>query len=502
MSRSDEPATDTEVAEAEVEPDEVEPDQVDADRSARVVETHTATVFFVDDRVYKLKKPVDLGFLDFSTRQAREQACHDEVRLNRRLAPDAYLGVLDVTGPDGQPLDHLVAMRRMPDERRLTRCIERGEDVDGALRTIAHAVATLHEGSTPQPRQDAQATEDAVRRRWVEGFEQLRPLAHLVPDPERLDRTERLVLAYLDGRSALFDQRIADGWIRDGHGDLQAEDIFLLPEGPQILDCIEFGDDYRWGDVLADVAFLAMDLERLGRGDLAERFLQWHDEFTGDRWPASLGHHYVAYRAHVRAKVGVLRHVQRNEPIGPGVGHLIDLSLEQLEAGQVRLVVVGGLPGTGKSTVAKAVADQLGAVVLRSDEVRQRMGQGADRYAPAAVEATYQQVLDDARRLLSLGESVVLDATWQHAGHRRLARDLAATTSSRTHELRCTLPASEAAARIERRRQLGEDASEATPVVARDMAASFDPWPEAVAVSTEPAPEAVADAALASILGA
>lgn len=475
--------------------------QPQLDLTPRVVETHTAILFFVGDRVYKLKKAVDLGFLDHTTREARLEACRQEVALNRRLAPDVYLGVLDILDPEGMPCDHLVSMHRMPEDRRLARCVERGEDLDGPLRAIAHAIAVLHAGSPRSARHDQLAEVAAVRRRWVDGFDQLRPLTGRVDRPERLARIEALVLQYLDGRRPLFAARIAGGHIRDGHGDLQAEDIFVLPDGPRVLDCIEFGADYRWGDILSDAAFLAMDLERLGRPDLRDWFLAMHREFSADRWPASLSHHYIAYRAHIRAKITILRHVQHDEPIGPEVGRLLDLTVRHLEQAQVQVVLVGGLPGTGKSTLAAGLGDLLGAVVLRTDEVRLRLGpvSTADRYRPEAVVAVYREMLAEAQRLLELGEHVVLDATWGDEAHRRLARQIAAETSSELTELVCTLSREEAATRIRRRLAAGEDPSEATPAVAAALAAHFAAWPEARTIATEPSPEIVVSQVAAAL---
>lgn len=467
------------------------------DQPARVVETHTAILFFVGDRVYKLKKALDLGFLNYSSRNARLEACRQEVALNQRLAPDVYLEVLDLTDQDGNPCDHLVAMRRMPDDRRLARCVERGEDLDDALRAVAHDIATLHARSPADVRHDQLGEEVAVRRRWVDGFDQMRPMAPLVDRPERLVEIESLVLQYLNGRAALFAARIAAGRIRDGHGDLQAEDIFVLPDGPRILDCIEFAEDYRWGDVLSDVAFLAMDLERLGQPELGLRFLALHRELSADRWPSTLAHHYIAYRAHVRAKVTMLRHSQRHEPIGPGVDDLIDLTLRHLRKAQVRLILVGGLPGTGKSTLAAGLGDRLEAIVLRSDEVRLRMadvssrGSASDRYQAEEVAAVYRAMVTEARRLLGLGENVILDATWGDRTHRELAREMATSSFSELTELVCTLPTEEAAARIRVRQTTGDDLSEATPEVAAALADRFAPWPEAREISTAPAPETV-----------
>lgn len=465
---------------------------------ARVVETHSSVLFFVGDRVHKLKKPVDLGFLDFSTREARHDACHLEVALNRRLAPDAYLGVEDLIGVDGEPIDHLVAMRRMPDDRRLSRCVERGDDVSDALRQIAHLVAALHDATGPDARHDQLATLSAVRARWVAGFDALREVSAPAPYAERNERIEHLVHRYLDGRSELLGNRIRRGWIRDGHGDLQAEDIFLLDEGPQILDCLEFCEDLRWGDVLSDVAFLAMDLERLGRPDLGRAFLALHREHSADRWPDSLAHLYVAYRAHIRAKVGVLRAQQAGTPIETETHQLFDLARDHLEQGRVRLVVVAGAPGTGKSTVAAELGDRLGAVVLRTDELRQRSS-APNRYDDAAIAETYRQMVAEARRLLSLGEHVVLDATFGDADHRLAVRRAATDTCSDLTELRCTLPIDLAEARVAARLAEGRDASEATPAIARSLAASFDPWPQAEVLDTRAAPAEVVDRAAAAV---
>ena len=233
--------------------------------------------------------------------------------------------------------------------------------------------------------------------RWTEGFDQLRTLPVEASARAVIGETEALAARYLAGRAPLFEQRIADGRIRDGHGDLQADDIFVLDDGPRILDCIEFGEEYRWGDVLSDVAFLAMDLERLGRPDLGQRFLQLHRELSADRWPSTLAHHYVAYRAHIRAKVGIVRSAQQGEPAGPGVSRYLDLSRAHLRDAQVQIVVVGGAPGTGKSTVAAALGDRLGAVVLRTDEVRQRVPVG-EGHGPVRAGSRDGHVPGDAAR--------------------------------------------------------------------------------------------------------
>lgn len=455
----------------------------DTDQPASVVETHSAVVFFYGDRVLKVKKPVDLGFLDFTSLDARRIACEREVALNRRLCPDVYLGVSEVLGPDGEVCDYLVTMLRMPDDRRLGACIARGEPVRTDLSDIARQMAGLHATESTPELLDV-ADRDSVRSHWSDGFAQLAPHQGGLVDPDIEKRIESLALRYLDGRKALFDERIAEGSVRDGHGDLQCQDIFLLPDGPRILDCLEFDDKLRWGDVLLDVGFLAMDLERFGQVELAQQFLDDYRTVSGRKWPASLAHHYLAYRAHVRAKVGVLRAAQQHLTETPSeVEALQHLCLEHIEAGRVRMVIVGGLPGTGKSTVAAALGDAAGAVVLRTDEIRRRMPD-TDRYSHQAIDVTYSEMLGEAESLLLRGEQVILDATWSDGAHRDMARITADRTDSDIIEINCVAPMDVCRARILRRLADGTDVSEATPEVAEDMARSFAPWPQAIEILT------------------
>lgn len=453
----------------------------------KVVETHSAVLFFAGDRVYKAKKALDLGFLDHTTLAARLAVCRREVELNRRLAPDVYLGVADLVGPDGAISEHLVVMRRLPEDRSLTNCLLAGEDVDDALRDIAHAIATLHARAAVTGPSRQLASTESVRGNWNQSFAQLHALTGADVDPTVAERIEVLVERYLAGRDDLFAHRIAEGCVVDGHGDLQADDIYLMPDGPRILDCIEFGDRYRISDSLSDVAFLAMDLERLGHPDLGRRFLDVYRDLAAGTWPPSLAHHYIAYRAHVRAKVRALRQIQSGRPADPGVAARMDLALAHLERARVRLVLVGGLPGTGKSTIAEALADEIDAIVLRTDDVRRRMPSQAadvDRYQPESVRAVYVEMLGEAEQLLRLGRHVVLDATWQFADIREEARRVALATSSDLTELVCDAPGDLAVRRIVRRQDRGDDPSEATAAVASAMATRFAPWPEARMLDT------------------
>ncbi|WP_203773315.1 AAA family ATPase [Paractinoplanes deccanensis] len=462
-----------------------------------MIETHAAVLFFLGDRVYKLKKAVDLGFLDFRRRADREAVCHREVELNRRTAPDVYLGVADVTGPDGKPCDHLVVMRRMPLERRLSALIRASVPVADDLRRLARMLAVFHTTARRGPDISAEGTRDALLGRWDATFGQLRAFAGRVLDRAGAEEVEDRAHAFLAGRDPLFAGRVADGRVLDGHGDLIADDVFCLPDGPRPLDCLEFDDRLRWLDGLDDAAFLAMDIEHLGARPLAGAFLDWYAEFSGDPAPASLRHHYIAYRAYVRTKVACLRHAQGDPSAAADVADYTLLALRHLRAGEVRLVLVGGPPGTGKSTLAGQLADRLGATLLSSDRVRKELaGLTPERTAAAAyregiytaewTDRAYRELLDRARRLLEQGETVVLDASWYAPRRREAARELARRTHSALREIRCTAGAATVADRLAHRHG---GASDADAVIAAAMSAAFAPWPEAVEIATDEEPD-------------
>lgn len=462
---------------------------------AHVHRTHCAELWFSADRVFKRKLPVDLGFLDFTTLAARQDACRREVALNRRLAPDVYLGVVDVVDGGGTVVDMAVAMRRLDDDRRLSTLAAAGDgEIEACVRSVARQIAVFHAAQSPDPDGGAFADVDALRRNWKDN------LAVLVAHPELIDGAvvealARDVETYLAGRLTLIDQRLAAGMVRDGHGDLRADDIFCTAEGPRVLDCLEFADTYRIGDVLLDVAFLAMDLERLGRPDLVRTFVDTYGELTGTHHPDSLLDHFIAYRAGVRAKVACLS--WGTGATGEDAAALADLARRHLEQGRVRLVLVGGLPGTGKTTLARLLSDRTGWSLLRSDELRKDLlglahdePAGIDAYAPDVVAVTYAELLDRAAHLLALGESVILDATWADE-HRRAE---AAAVASRTHAQLVPLR-SEVADDVAHRRLAARhgDASDATTAVHEAMRTWFTPWDEALSVDTSPPPDVVVE---------
>jgi aminoglycoside phosphotransferase family enzyme/predicted kinase len=461
---------------------------------AAVTETHCATVFFVGDRAYKIKKALDLGFVDFRTPESRRLACHREVELNRHFAPDVYLGVAEVRDEDAEPCDWIVVMRRMPADRRLSTLVLGGEDVSDSVRAVARLLAVHHASARRSPAIEEQGTPAALRRRWVSNFDALPEFRDSVIDADLLEEIQDRALRYVDGRHRLLEARIGAGRIRDGHGDLLADDIFCLTDSPRVLDCLEFDGALRAVDGLDDAACLAMDLERLGAGGLAERFLDWFCEFSGESRVDSLIHHYVAYRAVVRLKVACLRWAQGHDASADTVQRLAELAVAHLRRSEPRLILVGGSPGTGKSTVAAGLADRFGGVLIRSDRLRkERAGLPPEQhaealwqtglYAPAITDATYDAMISRAAVLLGHGETVVLDASWSEAAERRRARDIAGSAFSLVSELRCTAPVEVVDDRLVRRRG-GVDPSDATPEVARLMERAFEPWPEATQLPT------------------
>jgi aminoglycoside phosphotransferase family enzyme/predicted kinase len=474
---------------------------------ATVRETHIGVVFLIGQLAYKLKKPVRTAFLDFSTRQRRLAACQREVELNRRLAPDVYLGVADVTDVDGQPCEHLVVMRRMPEDRRLATLLGTGAPLDDPVRALARMLAAFHARARRDPEITAAGGRDALRARWTDSFEELRRFRGTVLDDALVAELQRRALRFLDGRGPLLAARQHAGRVVDGHGDLLTSDIFLLDDGPRVLDCLEFDDRLRYLDGLDDAAFLAMDLEYRGAAELGDRFLDWYAEFAGDPAPTALRHHYIAYRALVRTKVACLRSEQGEgtvqEESSQQAQRYARIAARHLHAGEVRLVLVGGLPGTGKSTLSNALAGELGMVVLSSDRVRKELHGLAPHqpaaaayqrglYSPAATERTYTELLTRAGRCLAHGESVVLDASWTHAMHRAAATELSRSAHAELVALHCTASPEVIARRLRDRTGSTSDADEA---IGRAVAAHADPWPQATSISTDGSvPAAVAAA--------
>lgn len=464
-----------------------------------VHETHTGVVLLVGERAYKAKKPVLTDFLDFRTPELRERACRREVALNSRLSASTYLGIAHLEDPAGGPPEPFVVMRRYRDRDRLAALVTRGrtgeddESVRGVLDAIAEVLAGFHERAERSPAIDAQGTTEAVNRRWMDNLQELQRYAGATFSEESLARIQHLFTEFISGRAPLFADRIAQGCIVDGHGDLLADDIFWVGGAPAILDCLEFDDALRYVDRIDDAAFLAMDLEFLGRKDLGDYFLERYAAHSADSAPASLRDFYVAYRALVRAKVDCVRLSQGAAEAGMGAACHLAIATWHLEDGGVRLALVGGNPGTGKSTLATALAEHVGAQVISTDDVRRQLrDQGAiagepgvldaGLYRPENVMAVYEVALRRAGQFLANGQPVILDGTWRDPQVRALAHRLATETHSALVELMCAVPVDAAAGRIKTREPGNSDA---TPEIAAALAAQHNGWDTAHILQTD-----------------
>jgi len=462
-----------------------------------VRETHTGVVVLAGDRAYKVKKPVLTNFLDFRTPGQREYACLREVELNSRLSPASYLGVAHLTDPTGGPSEPVVVMRRYNDDDRLASIVARGPDesVHLALDSIAGALARFHDNAERSQVINAEGKVGAVNRRFRENLSELNHYASTSLSGAffgSLARIQRLSDDFTLGRASLFQRRIEDGCIVDGHGDLLADDVFSVDGGPALLDCLEFDDKLRYVDRIDDAAFLAMDLEFLGRKDFGDYFMERYALHSGDTAPASLRNFYIAYRAVVRAKVDCVRLSQGKSQAAQDVAQHLAIASSHLERGGVRLALIGGNPGTGKSTVARALAEKVGAQVISTDDVRRELRESGvisgepgvlneGLYRHNNVRTVYEVALRRASALLGEGRSVIIDGTWRNPQIRAHAHRIAMQTFSALVELRCLVGENMVANRITTR---PSGSSEVTPEIAAAIAGQQGGWDTAYPVDT------------------
>lgn len=477
---------------------------------ARVFETHTSVITLIGDRAYKTKKPVRLPFVDLSTRDRRLEVCVQEVELNRRTAPDVYLGVTqlhDLIGPTGVENEPVVVMRRMPAARCLSVLLADPAQYARARRCVedvAQRVARFHAALPGITDVDLPGE---MARLWRDGMEQTEIFAGDLLEPAARDESYALAESYLRGRSDMLADRERAGLVRDGHGDLLVDDVYLLDDGARVLDCLEFDAALRIGDVLLDLAFLMMDLDLHGAPELARVLVNRYRQLDAERHARSLEHHYVAYRAWVRAKVECLKYQAGDTSARERAAAALALCRARSRAARVHLVPVGGLPGSGKSTLARVLVeadDERDWVLLSSDDLRKELAGLAPTDSAAAAygegiydaehtDATYAELLRRAGRALADGLNVVLDASWTDPARRAQVEDLGAHTHAVVTPVVCVAPPHVCRERLAARRA-GPRASDADEEVLRRMAEQVADWPTAVEVETTgPAQSAAAE---------
>lgn len=495
--------------------------------------THISVVALAGPWAYKVKKPVDRGFLDFTTLEKRRHYCRREVELNRRLAPGIYRGVVPIArdgegvridGP-GEVVEYAVKMARLPADATLLARLRRGELSARQVERVARRVARFHAEADSGPEISRFGRPDMVAHNLRENFTQ--SLGHVERTVSRdvLGRSAGLVERELRDRRSLIERRARDDVPCDTHGDLHLDHVYLLPdrEPPRdivVVDCIEFSDRLRYADPVADAAFLYMDLAFRGRRDLARRFARVYFDETGDAAGRRLLPLYVAYRAHVRGKVQGMTvddpdvgEEERRTAAAEARAHWL-LGLGELAPPERRpaLVLTGGLPGTGKSTLARGLAREANFRVVSTDPTRKRLAGlpptadaasafGEGIYGPEWTDRTYGACRDEAIRLLYQGFRVVVDATF-HAEDRR-RRFLEAATSLGVPSLFLVCRAGTDTVR-ERLRSREGDASDADLEVHRGVAEAWEePAPatrrRARSVDTDAPPEAALGDALAAL---
>lgn len=481
-----------------------------------LIETHISWVFLAGDRVYKVKKPVDLGFLDFTTLERRRFFCAEEVRLNQRLTHDVYLRVVEVRGDDGLRIEGpgstrevAVEMRRLPHDRMLDVLVRADRAEPALLDDIGRIVARFHAAAPTGGEIDALGRLEAIAANWRENFEQTATFgADVLPDEWR-SGLQRWVRAFIDREAARFAARIRAGRIRDCHGDLQAQHV-CCTDPVQIFDCIEFNQRFRFGDVAAEIAFLMMDLDRLGRADLGLRFVNAYLEEGGDYEAVPLLDFYRAYRAFVRGKVLGFMLPDRPDAAAKARERFALAHRYTRTERAPRLMITTGVVGSGKSTVARAVAARLGAIVVRTDAVRKRLeglsptthrpaAAGEGLYTPEMGRRTYAEALRLAGALLAAGWPVLVDGTFSTAAERQQARELAARLRRPFASLWCDAPDAVLHARLRRRAADPREVSDAGPELLAPHRARYEPpqgEPGTLRVDTAGGSEAAVEAAL------
>jgi aminoglycoside phosphotransferase family enzyme/predicted kinase len=459
----------------------------------QTIETHISWVYLTPRYAYKLKKPVRFEFLDFSTAELRHRACLDEVRLNRRLAPNVYLGVLSVTqtadgtlklDDQGNAVDWLVHMRRLDADSALDSMLRENRLTQQNAAAIAQRLAEFYAELEPA-RISINDYRDALVRHIRANYT---ALFHELPEErDRIGRIRGAQLRYVSLHGDLFASRVEAGRIVDGHGDLRPEHIYL-EDPPVVIDCIEFSNELRKVDIADELSFLAMECDEVGDCGLGDLVLAAYHARSGDSIPERLLAFYRCYRACVRAKVMALRARQEVEDqqknwLRPARRYLCWADKYAAALGRPSLVVVCGLMGTGKSTLAAKLADAFGAEWLATDNIRRSMlgasdspvGYGEGKYTPGLRQLVYEELLRQAAELLTRGQSVILDAAFLTRELRNRARDVGIRGGAVTLFALCDCPREIALARIRSRAGDGGSLSEARADLYDSQASEFEP---------------------------
>lgn len=451
----------------------------------QVIQTHISWVILTGDYAYKIKKPVNFGFLDFESLEARQHFCQEELRLNQRMTEGLYLEVLPITGSPAQPelngsgpvIEYALKMRQFPQSQLLSQLQQRGELTASHIDGLAEQISSFHLHAPQVPGEHELCSAAAVMAPVRQNFEQIRPLLEHSEDLQQLDALQAWAEDSFQRLQPLLEQRARNGSIRECHGDIHLNNATLLDGKVVLFDCIEFNEPFRFIDIANDAAFLAMDLEDRGMHALANRFINSWIEQTNEYQAMPLLGFYKAYRAMVRAKVNLFRlsadtSSAERADIMATYRSYANLAESYCQIPARLLAITYGTSAIGKSTVAMQLVEQLGAIRVRSDVERKRLfGEQPQQhknqpnsgiYTADANLATYQRLHLLAQQALQAGLPVVLDATYLRSYSRDEAREIAQQLGVPFLILACHAPDELVAKWLLQRQQSVNDPSDAT----------------------------------------
>ncbi len=416
-----------------------------------LIETHISWVILTGAYAYKIKKPVNLGFLDFSTLEKRRFCCNEELRLNSRLAAEIYLEVVPISGRRERPvlhgsgvaIEYAIKMMQFPQQAQLDNMLANGELEKNHMDAIADLVAGFHTRTDIAAADSSYGDPEHVYQPVAENFTQIRQHLHSNKYDEQLDVLEDWSKEKFSLLKPVFEQRKADGYIRECHGDMHLRNLVWLNGKPMAFDCLEFNPALRWIDTLSEVAFLVMDLQDRNQPELAQRFLNAYLEQCGDYLGMRVLHFYLAYRALVRAKVEAIRAGQQGiseaekQDAEEGFNAYLSLALSYIRPSKPKLIITRGMSASGKSTLTQPLLELMSAIRIRSDVERKRLfrvqagtdsSAGIDKgiYSVEAGIKTYERLLLLAHALLEAGITVIVDAAFLKYEQRRPFKELAA----------------------------------------------------------------------------
>ncbi|HEY9875550.1 MAG TPA: AAA family ATPase [Candidatus Obscuribacterales bacterium] len=462
-----------------------------------LIQTHVSSVLLTGDFAYKLKKPVNFGFLDFSTLEKRQHFCAEELRLNQRGASELYIEILPIAqtgdqyqlGGAGEPVEYVLKMRQFPQETLFITMFEQGQLTEAHMEELGRIVAQYHAKSHTDEYIRTFGEISQIRTAIDENYQQTDKYIGRPQTQSQYEETKHFTDTFFASRQDIFTSRIQTDKIRECHGDLHLRNICRWQDKILLFDCIEFNEPFRFVDVMYDVAFTVMDLEARGRQDLGNAFLNTYVEQTGDWEGLQVLPLYLSRQAYVRAKVTSFLLDDPSVPqadkdaASATAADYYKLAWEYTRPKQGRLILMSGLSGSGKSTVARQLARKLGAIHLRSDAVRKHLAGvplqergGDDIYTPAMTEKTYGRLLELGIKLANQGFPVILDAKYDRQTLRQDAIALAESHEIPLQILHCNAPEEVLRDRLNKRTG---DIADATSDLLASQQAAAEPFTEA-----------------------